>query len=207
MTTAPAGGPPVGAARSAPKPTTRRRAAGAATIPVSTMRRTPRRAPSQGHPAAHPRCAVSTREYRSGGRPTHSAATRRAPTDPRGPPCRRPRARRCPRFLTARRGQRRTSSLRCGRSTLTPPTRRGATQPRRKGAQTAAQDLLDRPFHISTPAVVFLIMRGRRLGGGSGWHGRGIGVVAASATRSPGQRVAGRVRGSGGRATAAARCR
>jgi len=44
MSTEPADGPPVGAARSAPKPTTRRRAAEAAPIPVSTMRRCGRRA-------------------------------------------------------------------------------------------------------------------------------------------------------------------
>jgi len=44
MTTEPAGGPPVGAARLAHRATTRRRAAEAATIPDSTMRRAFRRA-------------------------------------------------------------------------------------------------------------------------------------------------------------------
>src|SRR3954470_16558195 len=81
-----AGGPLVGVVRLAHQPTTRRRAAVAATIPGSTMRRPVRCAPSQGHPAAHSRCAVPIREYQSGGRPTHSAATRRASSGTRDPP-------------------------------------------------------------------------------------------------------------------------
>src|SRR3954454_211328 len=143
-----AGGPLVGVVRLAHQPTTRRRAAVAAMIPGSTMRRSVRCAPSQGHPAAHSRCAVPTREYQSGGRPTHSAATRRASSGIRDPPHRpsRPFAR----FLTTRRGQRRTSSLRCGRSTLTPPTRRGTRQLRREGQEEAQlRTYLTGPFHIS----------------------------------------------------------
>src|SRR4051794_41631415 len=81
-----AGGPLVGVVRLAHQPTTRRRAAVAATIPGSTMRRSVRCAPSQGHPAAHSRCAVPTREYQSGGRATHSAAARRAFSRPPPPP-------------------------------------------------------------------------------------------------------------------------
>src|SRR3954465_4040315 len=146
MTTEPAGGPPVGAARLAPGATTRRRAAEAATIPDSTMRRAFRRASSQGHPAAHPRCAVPIREYQSGGRPTHSAATRRAHPDTRAPPSRLAIASTLPPRSSAS-----TSYVLAAlrRSTLTPPTRRGARQLRRTGhTKTAAHDLLDRPFHI-----------------------------------------------------------
>src|SRR3954453_3325552 len=50
----------------------------------------------------------------------------------------------------------------------------------------------------STPAVDLLIMKGQRLGGDSGWHGRGVGVVAAIGTRPPDRWVDVLVRRPGG---------
>jgi hypothetical protein len=41
---------------------------------------------SQGHPPAHPRHAISTREHQTGGAPTRSAPTRRGYPHPRPPP-------------------------------------------------------------------------------------------------------------------------
>jgi hypothetical protein len=41
---------------------------------------------SQGHPPAHPRHAISTREHQTGGAPTRCAPTRRAHPIPRPPP-------------------------------------------------------------------------------------------------------------------------
>jgi hypothetical protein len=41
---------------------------------------------SQGHPPAHPRHAISTREHQTGGAPTRCAPTRRAHPNPRPPP-------------------------------------------------------------------------------------------------------------------------
>ena len=49
--------------------------------------------------------------------------------------------------------------------------------------------IAERFGEANTPAVDLLIMKGLRLGGGSGWHGRGIDAVAAISTRPPDQRV------------------
>src|SRR3954470_2241468 len=146
MTTEPAGGPPVGAARLAHRATTRRRAAEAATIPDSTMRRAFRRASSQGHPAAHPRCAVPIREYQSGGRPTHSAATRRAHPDTRAPPSRPAVA-----FTLPHRSSRSTSYVLAAlRALHVDPSHAARSKATTTAApdENAAHDLLDRPFHI-----------------------------------------------------------
>src|SRR4051812_33975545 len=51
-----------------------------------------------------------------------------------------------------------------------------------------------KPRWANTPSVDLLIMRRSRLGGGSGWHGRGTDVVAAIVTRPPDRRDDGRVR-------------
>ena len=68
--------------------TPRRGAAAAGPIPVSTMRRLPRRrsALSQGHLPAHRRPAVSIRVHQCGGPPTHHAPARRADLGARPPP-------------------------------------------------------------------------------------------------------------------------
>ncbi len=50
----------------------------------------------------------------------------------------------------------------------------------------------------STPAVDLLIMNGLLAGGGSGWRGRDIDVVAARRTRPEDRRVGGPVPGPGG---------
>src|SRR3954451_20215032 len=162
MTTEPAGGPPVGAARAPPPPGGARGSA----RPVSPTE--PRRvaAPPRQQRSPTALCAgpsgaplvrgtllrIPAVRFRSAnirvavGRPTLRRRVVPTPTpEPHHPAWPSP-----PRFLPARRRQRRTSSLRCGRSTLTPPTRRGARQLRRTGhTKTAAHDLLDRPFHIS----------------------------------------------------------
>src|SRR3954453_15085507 len=73
---------------------------------------------------------------------------------------------------------------------------------RTSGSTLEPRRPLRRPFTAccssNTPAVDLLIMEGRRLGGGSGWRGRGIGVAAAIWTRPPARRVGVPVRGPGG---------
>src|SRR3954451_16017462 len=148
MSTESAGGPPVSVARLASQPTTRRRAAVAATTPGSTMRRASRRASSQGHPAAHSCCAVPTREYQSGGRPTHSAATRRAHPNTRAPPSRPAVA-----FTLPHRSSRSTSYVLAAlRALHVDPSHAARSKATTTAApdENAAHDLLDRPFHIST---------------------------------------------------------
>ena len=88
----------------------------------------PAGATSQGPRPAHRRHAVPTREHQSGGTPIHAAPTRPVPTTGRAPPRPAP-----PASRQDRRRQRRSSSLRCGRSTLTPPhlpSRSPASRPR-----------------------------------------------------------------------------
>jgi hypothetical protein len=96
------------------KPMTSRGGAAAGLTPGSAMRPAWRRAAvSEGHLPAHPGTATSTHEYQSGSGPTHHRAPGRHPHQPRPPPAIVAAAQPGPR-------QDRSSSLRCGRSALTP---------------------------------------------------------------------------------------
>jgi hypothetical protein len=126
-----------------PRTTARRVTAAAGQIPVWTMP-TPseRGALSEGHQPAHRRPAVPTRVHQSGGQPTRPDPARGHSGRP--PPHRRQQP--------APRCQDRTSSLRCGRSVLTPgPCRLLAGSYRRARNTLAANSKphLTKPFHIS----------------------------------------------------------
>jgi hypothetical protein len=158
---------------------------------------------------------VSIREHQSGGTPIHAVPTRRAhpPRPPPTPGSRPPLPPTVPRgsSTAARRRQRRTSSLRCGRSTLTPLTPRrspakapqgrkwGAQGPANRRAKLASERHLDKPFHIrrvgipSVPASPPLARsHADRVQVGPVPDGepaatRSIGLVVDSSARAPGE--------------------
>src|SRR4051794_14732596 len=113
--TDPDAGPPIGA-----DPALQHRAgrdtAAAGLIPAISLPCPRAGETSEGRQPAHRRHAVPTREHQGGARPPHPPP----PPPPLLASCRDPPPRPPPASRPIRRPQRRSSSLRCGRSTLTP---------------------------------------------------------------------------------------
>ena len=115
---------------------------------------------SQGHPPAHPRHAISTREHQTGGAPTRSAPTRRGYPYPRPPPTQ-PGDRLTRRVKTVRP---RADALRALR--LDPTGRRRLPRTGRGAAHTTDKPVpnypsyLTVPFHIRKPLLYPLSYEG-----------------------------------------------